>query len=177
MILGSDEMARTQQGNSNADCQDNSISWYDWALDQERRDRLAFTTLAIALRRAHRVVRRGSFSAGQESRPGAGVEVVWLWTDGTPMIPDRWNCGGAGVWHVAHGAALTDTDADGNVLTEDTFRILFNASWNPQTFALPPFSLGAAWLPVLDTTQDSGLARRLGLRVEATHLLVLLSTQ
>jgi len=65
MILGGDEIGRTQQGNNNAYCQDNEISWYDWDLDQERRDLLAFTTLVIGLRKAHPVFRRRTFLTGQ----------------------------------------------------------------------------------------------------------------
>ncbi len=42
------------------------------------------------------------------------------------------------------------------MLTDDTFLILFNASWNPQVFTLPPFSSGTTSVPVLDTTQASG---------------------
>ena len=72
------------------------------------------------------------------------------------MTPDRWNSGSLafGMW--LNGAALTDTDADGNALTDDTFLILFNAAWNPQVFTLPSSSLGATWMPVLDTTQSTG---------------------
>ena len=64
------------------------------------------------------------------------------------MSSDRWNSGSLafGMW--LNGAALTDTDADGNVLTDDTFLVLFNASWNPQPFTLPPASLGTTWMPV-----------------------------
>lgn len=57
-----------------------------------------------------------------------------------------------------NGAALTDTDSDGNLLTDDTFLILFNASWDNQDFTLPSASMGATWLPALDTTQDTGSA-------------------
>ena len=158
MILGGDEIGRTQQGNNNAYCQDNSISWYDWNLDQERRDLLAFTTKAIALRKAHPVFRRRSFLTGQQLRPGAGDDVVWLWTDGTPMTPDHWNSGSLSFAMWLNGAALTDTDADGNALSDDTFLILFNAPWKPQVFTLPSSSLGATWMPILDTTQATGSA-------------------
>jgi glycogen operon protein len=157
MILGGDEIGRTQRGNNNAYCQDNAITYYDWELDQERRDLLAFASRVIGLRRAHNVFRRRSFLTGQEPRPGSGEDVVWLWTDGSPMTSDRWNSGSLAVGMWLNGAALTDTDANGNVLTDDTFLILFNASWNPQVFTLPPTSLGAAWMQVLDTTQVTGL--------------------
>ncbi|MGO9151605.1 MAG: glycogen debranching enzyme, partial [Mycobacterium sp.] len=156
MILGGDEIGRTQGGNNNAYCQDNPISWYDWNLDQERLDLLAFTARAIGLRREHPVFRRGSFLTGQEPRPGSGVDVAWLWTDGTPMTSDRWNSGSLAFAVWLNGAALTDTDANGAPLTDDTFLILFNASWNPQVFTLPQPSRGPAWEPVLDITQATG---------------------
>jgi isoamylase len=157
MILGGDEIGRTQQGNNNAYCQDNAISWYDWDLDSDQRDLLAFTSRAIGLRKAHPVFRRRSFLTGQQPRPGAGEDVVWLWTDGTPMTPDHWNSGSLALALWLNGAALTDTDADGTVLTDDTLLILFNASWNPQGFTLPPSGLGTTWMPVLDTTESTGL--------------------
>jgi isoamylase len=156
MILGGDEIGRTQGGNNNGYCQDNAISYYDWDLDQERLDLLAFACRAIGLRREHPVFQRGNFLTGQEPRPGSGVDVAWLWTDGTPMTSDRWNSGllAFGMW--LNGAALTDTDANGTPLTDDTFLVLFNASRNPQVFTLPSASLGTTWMPVLDTTQATG---------------------
>ena len=157
MILGGDEIGRTQQGNNNTYCQDNPISYYDWDLDQERRDLLEFTSRAIGLRKGHPVFRRRSFLTGQQPRPGAGEDVVWLWTDGTPMTLQDWNSGSLAFAMWLNGAALTDTDTDGNVLTDDTLLILFNASWNPEVFTLPPSRLGTTWMPVLDTTQSTGL--------------------
>ncbi|MGO9151818.1 glycogen debranching protein GlgX, partial [Mycobacterium sp.] len=158
MILGGDEIGRTQQGNNNTYCQDNAVSYYDWNLDQERRDLLAFTTKAIELRKAHPVFRRRSFLTGQQPRPGSGEDVAWLWTDGTRMTPDHWNSGSLAFAVWLSGAALTDTDTDGKALTDDTFLILFNASWNSQVFTLPSSSLGTTWMPVLDTTQATGSA-------------------
>ncbi len=66
MLLGGDEFGRTQQGNNNAYCQDNEITWFDWsAVDQ---DLLAFTRRLVALRRQHPVFRRRRFLAGTEAR-------------------------------------------------------------------------------------------------------------
>jgi isoamylase len=156
MILGGDEIGRTQQGNNNAYCQDNAISYYNWNLDQGHRDLLAFNARAIALRKAHPVFRRRSFLTGQQPRPGVGDDVAWLWTDGTPMTPDHWNSGSLAFALWLNGAGLTDTDADGQALHDDTFVILFNASWNPQAFTLPTAGFGDTWIPVLDTTQGTG---------------------
>ena len=154
-------------------------------MDQERLELLAFTARAIGLRREHRVFRRGSFLTGQEPRPGSGVDVAWLWTDGTPMTLDHWNSGSLAFAMWLNGAALTDTDTDGTVLTDDTFLIMFNASWNPQPFTLPPASLGTTWIPVLDTTQSTGhpapsstaLPADSGYTLSPRSLLVLRRTQ
>jgi glycogen operon protein len=156
MILGGDEIGRTQHGNNNAYCQDNATSWYDWGLNQERADLLAFTTRAIGLRKTHAVFRRRSFLTGGHPRPDRGPDVVWLGTDGTPMTPDNWSSGSLAFAVWLNGAALTDTDADGTVLSDDTFLILINASWNPQTFVTPPPTLGTTWASVLDTSTATG---------------------
>jgi glycogen operon protein len=157
MLLGGDEIGRTQQGNNNAYCQDNAISWYDWNLDQDRSDLLAFTTLAISLRKAHPVLRRKTFLLGQPPRPGTSDDVDWLWVDGTPMTADRWNSGALTVAMWLNGAALVDTDNHGVLLTDDTFLLLFNAWWEPATFTLPDVSRGATWQLVLDTNQPTGV--------------------
>ncbi|GAC1363411.1 MAG: glycogen debranching protein GlgX [Actinomycetota bacterium] len=184
MILGGDEIGRTQQGNNNAYCQDSPLSWYDWQLDQERKDLLAFTRLAIGLRRAHPIFRRHSFFRGQPPRPGTGDDVAWLWLDGNPMTPEHWNSGSLamGVW--LNGGALTTTDDHGAVLSDDSFLLLVNASWNPAGFTLPDASRGAGWLPVLDTNQPTGappasagrLAAGAGLTVGPRSLILLRRT-
>ena len=65
MLLGGDEMDRTQRGNNNAYCQDNEITWFDWAgADQEL---LAYTGKLVAFRKAHPVFRRRRFLAGADT--------------------------------------------------------------------------------------------------------------
>jgi glycogen operon protein len=156
MILGGDEIGRTQQGNNNGYCQDNAISWYDWNLDQDRSDLLAFTALTISLRKAHPVFRRKTFFQGKPPRPGTGDDVDWLWVDGTPMTEDRWQSGPLTVAAWLNGAALVDTDDHGVLLTDDTFLLLFNAWWETAKFTLPDASRGATWQPVLDTNHPTG---------------------
>ena len=69
LLLGGDEIGRTQHGNNNAYCQDNEITWLDWA--NADHDLLAFTRRLIALRRAHPVFRRRRFLRGAEAAPGS----------------------------------------------------------------------------------------------------------
>ena len=65
MLLGGDELGRTQGGNNNAYCQDNDISWFDWDLTDDQRQLLDFTSGLIAVFREHPVLRRRRFFQGR----------------------------------------------------------------------------------------------------------------
>ena len=89
MIVGGDELGRTQQGNNNAYCQDNPITWFDWsAVDA---DLLAFTRQLVAFRQSHPVFRRRRYLVGAE----AG-ELLWFTPAGTLVTADEWRDPGAG---------------------------------------------------------------------------------
>ena len=76
MLLGGDEMNRTQQGNNNAYCQDNEISWFDWALMQQNQELFAFCKNMIAFRGDNPVFRRNAFFRGDSNPEEA--DMVWL---------------------------------------------------------------------------------------------------
>src|SRR5205823_8483389 len=90
MLQAGDEVLRTQDGNNNAYCQDNQLTWINWDLDDERRGFLEFTKRIIALRAAEPVFRRRSFFQG---RPITGdiKELYWVSAAGHVMQPDVWN--------------------------------------------------------------------------------------
>src|SRR5262250_3448244 len=88
MLLGGDEMGRTQQGNNNAYCQDNEITWFDWSSGDD--ELLAFTRRLIAFRKEHPVFRRRRFLAGKEA-----AELGWFTFAGTPMTAADWANPGA----------------------------------------------------------------------------------
>src|SRR6188472_2479081 len=85
MLLGGDELGRTQGGNNNAWCQDNEISWYDWSLQESNAELLEFTRKLIALRRAHAVFQRRQFLHGTEVEGSGLPDVWWFRTDGHKM--------------------------------------------------------------------------------------------
>ena len=96
MLLGGDELGRTQGGNNNAYCQDNEISWVDWsAVDTGL---LAFIRGLVALRRAHPVLRRHRYLTGVEA-----AELGWFTPAGTPMTED------AGTTRMRSRSASTST--------------------------------------------------------------------
>jgi isoamylase len=94
MLLGGDELGHSQKGNNNAYCQDNELSWYDWArADVEL---LEWTQYLIHLRRSHPVFCRRRFFQGRpvrgRGRPGL-YDIAWFRPDGGPMTDEDWESG------------------------------------------------------------------------------------
>ncbi|HEY0511201.1 MAG TPA: glycogen debranching protein GlgX [Thermoanaerobaculia bacterium] len=151
MLLGGDEMGRTQQGNNNAYCQDNEISWFDWeTLDDGL---LEFAARLIALRREHPVFHRRRWFQGKAIH-GAGVrDLGWFRADGELMSDEDWRTGfvkSLGVF--LNGDAMESLDERGEPMTDDSFYVLFNAHYEPLSFRLPARSeWGERWRQVLDT--------------------------
>jgi len=88
MLLGGDEFLRTQQGNNNAYCQDNLISWFDWELALKNQDMLDFTAKLIKLRQSYPVLRRREFFRGRISGVNNVYDIKWF--DDNLRIPN-WN--------------------------------------------------------------------------------------
>jgi isoamylase len=153
MLLGGDELGRTQGGNNNAYCQDNEISWVDWtAVD---RDLLSFVRDLVAFRRSHPVFRRRRFLIGIEAS-----ELGWFTPAGTPMTRDNWDDANAlalGVY--LDGSDDPDTGPDGGPLVDDDFLVLVNAWWEPLEFTVPVTRPGQEWVTRIDSF-DPGQAAR-----------------
>ncbi|HZO61701.1 MAG TPA: hypothetical protein VFB35_01840, partial [Gaiellaceae bacterium] len=158
MLLGGDELARTQHGNNNAYCQDNELSWFDWELGEQERRLLEFTRRLIGLRRAHPVFRRPQFLTG-ESRLGSGLpDSWWFRMDGRKMTRRDWADGGLRtIGLFLNGNEIPDHTRDGERLEDDSFVVLFNSRQEPVTFLLPPRRFGARWQLELSTAEpDAG---------------------
>jgi glycogen operon protein len=154
MLAHGDELGRTQRGNNNVYAQDSEISWVNWDLNADQKDLLAFTSGAIALRRAHPVLRRRRFFAGDAAHGGKSSvgEIEWLRPDGAPMGGDDWNSGFArSVMVFLNGDAIPEQDQMGRQVTDDHFLLLFNAHSEPIPFTLPSRSFGNDWRVRLDT--------------------------
>ncbi len=136
MILGGDEIGRSQAGNNNAYCQDGETTWLDWS----RRDPAleAWIARLSALRRAHPSLRRPHYLHGQHHSVEGWPDIAWYRPDGAPM--------GEADWHLAQGHALAvllggaagpDRNADGTPRTDQPLMILFNACPSAMRFDLP----------------------------------------
>jgi len=155
LLLGGDELGRTQGGNNNAYCQDNEISWFDWAgADTGLRD---FTKRLITLRHAHPVFRRGRFLNGADA-----ADLGWYSSSGRPMTLPEW---GNPLMH-AVAVYLDGTDApdqapDGTPLLDDDFLILVNAYWELVTFTIPLVrDVKQTWFVELDSYDPAVSAAR-----------------
>ena len=154
MISHGDELGRTQRGNNNAYCQDSELSWTDWDLGPEQRDLLDFTRRLIALRREHPVFRRRRFFRGGPGSDGGPGDLTWLRPDGREMAAADWRRADAHALAVhLNGDAISEPDAFGEKITDDSFLLLFNAHWEHVAFRLPPAEYGRGWVVVLDTDE------------------------
>jgi isoamylase len=177
MLLGGDEIGRTQGGNNNAYCQDNEIAWYDWEpMDAEL---LEFTRRLVRFRHDHPVFRRRRWFQGRAIH-GSGVEdIAWFTLAGEQMSEEHWGedfAKSLGVF--LNGKSLTFPDPHGRRLVDDTFYLIFNAHHEPLDFSLPGPEWGRNWTRVLDTATgwcegEEALATGDGIRVEARSMVVL----
>jgi glycogen operon protein len=157
MLLGGDELQRTQGGNNNAWCQDNAISWFDWELGDEQRAQAEVVRRLIALRREHPVFRRGRFFEGRGSAASGLPDVWWFRPDGRRMTRRDWEQPWANVVGVfLNGDEIADLDERGERIRDDSFLLLFNAHHEDVTFTLPSRRYGAIWAHELSTA-DPGL--------------------
>ena len=153
MISHGDEFGRTQGGNNNGYCQDNEITWIDWAHADTAL--LEFTRTVSALRAAHPVFRRRRFFDGLpvRRRGAEGMpDISWFQPDGSEMSDEDWDSGfGKSVAVYLNGQGIPGLDARGHRVTDDSFVLCFNAHHEPIEFTLPPEEFGPAWTPVIDT--------------------------
>jgi isoamylase len=157
MILGGDEMDRTQRGNNNAWCQDNELSWYDWNQNPQGTSLREFTHRLIRLRSDHPVFRRESFLRGEELNGSGLPDVWWFRIDGLKMTRRDWQDGEHVLGMFLNGKEIDTPDPGGGRVLDDSFLILFNAHHEDRTFMLPRRRFGAQWTLELTTADPSAV--------------------
>ena len=159
MICGGDEVARTQQGNNNAYCQDNAISWTNWDLDEDQKDLLEFVSKLIHLRLEHPVLHRRRFFSGREQGDDSAAipQVEWMDHTGSIMDMDDWsNTHAFTVMIYLNGSDIPETDWYGNQMVDNDFILIFNAHYEPIMFTLPDEQYGKKWRLIVDTHNPKG---------------------
>jgi len=158
MILAGDDIGHTQMGNNNAYCQDNPISWMNWADEAQDRDLLAFFQRVISLRKRHPIFRRRRFFQGRPIKGANVKDILWLNPAAIEMTESEWrdptiNCVGMAL----SGQGLQETDERGRKLGDENFLILLNAHHEDVAFSLPTYHIDGRWTAWMDTAREDGL--------------------
>ncbi len=161
MLLGGDEIGRTQDGNNNGYCQDSKISWYDW--DQVDEEFLAFVRRLVRIRHQHPVFRRRRWFEGRPIWSHDIDDIGWFTPDGVEIPDDSWGPGNDLAFAVfLNGQAIASTGRKGQRIIDDSFVVLFNPRPEVTTFVVPKGLGGNQWLVEIDTADESDR----GLRVQ-----------
>ncbi|MFG2400142.1 glycogen debranching protein GlgX [Streptomyces lydicus] len=164
MLVAGDEMGRTQHGNNNAYCQDNALSWVDWSLleDPHWRRLADLAARLIALRRAHPVLRRRAFFSGRPHQQGGLRDLAWFTADGTEMTEQDWYTPGATLGMYLSGNDISQRDARGIRIVDDSFLAVLHAAARPRAVTLPGPPWAQSYELLLDTSREdrAGAAER-----------------
>ncbi|UQU68499.1 glycogen debranching protein GlgX [Couchioplanes caeruleus] len=158
MISHGDELGRTQQGNNNAYCQDNELSWIDWENADE--PLMEFTRKLVAFRHRHQVFQRRRFFTGLPVTARGGgdplPDLEWFTPDGRQMAGDDWgNDFGRAVALFVNGEGIRERGQYGQRHVDSSFLLFFNAHDAPIEFATPPTEYGEKWEVVIETAEPS----------------------
>ncbi|MPZ70358.1 MAG: glycogen debranching protein GlgX [Actinobacteria bacterium] len=152
MLLGGDEVGRTQHGNNNAYCQDNEISYYDWSLRDENLEMLGYTRKLMEFRKSHPNFRRRKWFEGRAVWGSGLSDIGWFNPDGTEMTEAQWQDDYAKTIGVfLNGEEIPSPGPHGERVADDSFLILFNAHSEVMSFTIPTGDWGEAWEVVIDT--------------------------
>jgi isoamylase len=157
MLLGGDEFGRTQNGNNNAYCQDNELSWFHWEKwDENHKALFEFTRRLIQLRHQHPVFRRPKFFQGRRIRGSQIKDVMWFNPGGNEMSEKDWSLPLARCLGMMLSGDTIDVLAfQGEPIRDDTFLFLMNAHYETISFLLPGEE-NIEWQLLLDTANESG---------------------
>jgi len=165
MISHGDELGRTQQGNNNAYCQDNEISWVDWTLDpgdDAKRTLLQFTQKLVHFRLSQPTLRRRRYFQGRSIRGGDVKDVAWLTPDGHEMDDAAWNAPFVrSLAMVLSGGAIDELNERGEPIIGDTLLVLLNGHSDEVPFTLPALESEQQWQLVFDTFDAHAPERQL----------------
>lgn len=157
MLLAGDEMGQTQNGNNNAYCQDNELTWIHWDLNERQQKLLGFTRKILEILHEQPVFQRRRFFHGQPIEGEGAPDIAWLNPDGNAMTAESWSAGFSRCLGVVLFGDSIDVDERGEEIQGDTLLMLFNADHaNTIAFTLPPGREGehVLWQRLLDTADD-----------------------
>jgi glycogen operon protein len=156
MLRGGDELAQTQNGNNNAYCQDNAVTWHSWREDDEAKRLYAFVSRLIRFRLEHPIFRQPRFFQGRAIRGGGVKDITWINANGREMDDEAWGADYAKVIGVLlNGDSMAITDNFGEPIRDETFLLFFNAHFEDVEVHLPG-NANVRWCLIIDTAREEG---------------------
>jgi len=156
MLLAGDESGRTQEGNNNSYCQDNSISWMDWKRVNANKELIEFCKKLIQLRAKSPILKKGAFFDGHNIRGTEIRDLVWYLPDGDEMTHENWEDSELKSFGLI--MALEDCTKSGEnekFIIENSLMILLNASSETVNFSVPNSNITSSWEVVINTSYDT----------------------
>ncbi len=157
MMLAGDEFGRTQQGNNNAYCQDNPISWVDWSLKDRNQPLIRFVQKLTWMRHKYPILRRSRFLTGEYSNELDVKDVTWINASGAEMQPENWSDKGMRCFGMIIDGRAQPTGVRQRG-TEATMLLVLNGHFDLVEFSLPTAPGGNTWTRLIDTNlpEDTG---------------------
>ena len=151
MLLSGDELNNSQQGNNNAYCQDNAISWIDWKSPDAQQES-NFVKKLIALRKTHPLLNRTHYQHGNEISENTGLaDISWLNCHGKKMTEDNWHDQSVKCFTMML-ANTTQVTTNGHH-QDDALLVIFNAHQHSINYLLP--ELNGYWQVLIDTALET----------------------
>jgi isoamylase len=169
MLLGGDEIGRTQGGNNNPYCQDNEVSWFDWDIGETGYDMSNFVRDLIGVLQSNPILRRRGFFTGAVV-PGTNTkDVTWIRSNGLEMTEAEWNDpNNQSIGMLLFGNAADEVDSRGRSAAADTLLLLLNAGPRSHSYTLPRLENPGIWEELLNTSRPGPWARQV--RNDAVNL-------
>ncbi|MGK0450564.1 MAG: glycogen operon protein, partial [Neolewinella sp.] len=156
MLTMGDEYGRTQNGNNNAYCQDNEISWFNWEWTAEQRNLHSFTKALIQLRKENPIFHRRRFFNGRKMEDNTLGDILWVNASGHEMTNADWSDSRArSLGMILNGEAMGEYDERGRRIKDDIFLLILNAWEEGVNFTLPGVGDLTRWECLVDTDQGS----------------------
>ena len=175
MVLGGDEIGRSQQGNNNAYCQDNEISWFDWNLDKPAKDLFDFTRELAQIVMGNPVLRRRDFFTGRPVGSDGIPDVTWIRPDGNELTEADWEDPELRTLGLRLlGKATDEVDERGRAVYGDTLLLLLNGGSRSRLHTLPTPEAGGVWEELLNTARPGRRLVRQPTVNLTSHSLILL---
>jgi isoamylase len=169
MLLGGDEIGRSQQGNNNAYCQDNEVSWFDWDIGESGYDMRDFVRDLIGVLQSNPILRRRGFFTGAEVPGTRAKDVTWIRSNGTEMTEEAWeDPNNQSIGMLLFGRAADEVDIRGRSAPADTLLLLLNAGPRSHSYTLPRLENPGLWEELLNTARPGPWARQV--RNDAVNL-------